>query len=611
MDVYSADVYISAVSPSANAGYDRSKSGFIVKYRGGSQSLKSSAASYINSGASFHLGDAAAGIVIDISTRNGVTLVRQVGLKNERQIWTITSDGVHFANISTTCPADAVLMFTGSTSPFFKVYNQEWIPGLTLVNRTDLDVSSRAWRYANTSFIAPTVSLTYLSSSFRHSGAQASANATPAVILESRAGGGIHLGGLIANPTGTVRILFTGENPGALTSIGAMSPSSGLTNVAPIWAHALTISGASSVGTASKPILAFLFGLGDEDPSVSAVATGDMHMELTPAELKMVASIPNSPDTTALKYRLRLVQALTDRVNAIRSARACASIKRPAPRWWPCRSPARFCTWWTRWWPVRQRRTVQPRRAEPLPRQLRSGERRLQLPAAQRHQIYTDEEAACCASPRRRGLYGSHFNFTLNESGAVTQISLAQGVRFDVERVCCPSGGFNFKALLSAIKGSWIMNHLGTGTDQFTFLYGYQQGNDGIYTPLESTLTLCARSATAATTSSQTTRSLRTRSFRGQGRLHAHLRRNRRRPSAYHISYEKTLTAWRQRNLIHFKWDADDDDNARFDITWLNGYDKDSPPCMGCPNGGRVERCGVGQAGQSADLCYASSASVL
>ncbi len=162
------------------------------------------------------------------------------------------------------------------------------------------------------------MSLTYLSSSFRHSGAQASANATPAVILESRAGGGIHLGGLIANPTGTVRILFTGENPGALTSIGAMSTSSGLTNVAPIWAHALTISGASSVGTASKPILAFLFGLGDEDPSVSAVATGDMHMELTPAELKMVASIPNSPDTTALKYRLRLVQALTDGVNAIR-----------------------------------------------------------------------------------------------------------------------------------------------------------------------------------------------------------------------------------------------------------------------------------------------------
>jgi hypothetical protein len=43
--------------------------------------------------------------VIDISTRNGVTLVRQVGLKNERQIWTITSDGVQFANISTTCPA--------------------------------------------------------------------------------------------------------------------------------------------------------------------------------------------------------------------------------------------------------------------------------------------------------------------------------------------------------------------------------------------------------------------------------------------------------------------------------------------------------------------------
>jgi hypothetical protein len=56
--------------------------------------------------------------------------------------------------------------------------------------------------------------------------------------------------------------------------------------------------------------------------------------------------------------------------------------------------------------------------------------------------------------------------------------------------------------------------------------------------------------------------------------------------AAYHISYENTLDGvGDEENLIHFKWDADDDDNARFDITWLNGYDKDSPPLYGCPNG--------------------------
>ncbi len=78
--------------------------------------------------------------------------------------------------------------------------------------------------------------------------------------------------------------------------------------------------------------------------------------------------------------------------------------------------------------------------------------------------IYTDEEGSVLRIAEGGvDFMVSDFNFTLNESGAVTQISLAQGVRVDVERgLLSIEAGFNFKALLSAIKGSWSMNHLGT-----------------------------------------------------------------------------------------------------------------------------------------------------
>lgn len=180
----------------------------------------------VNSGARFHIGDAAAGIAIDISDRG----VRHAGLPNENGGLIIQSDN-SFIISAISNPLPGTLSLGSHTGSGYTVYNQRFIPEVRITNRTDADVTIMGLTVENTNFVQPSVR-----------GANGytvrdSVDQTPEILVETSGTGGVHVGGIISNRRGLVRFAWTGEEGGKLTSVDNLSliTANGAL-IAPVWA---------------------------------------------------------------------------------------------------------------------------------------------------------------------------------------------------------------------------------------------------------------------------------------------------------------------------------------------------------------------------------------
>ncbi|MDO4399460.1 MAG: hypothetical protein Q4D27_00765 [Coriobacteriia bacterium] len=256
----------------------------------------------------FYVGDAAAGIVIDVSGTVYTPVVRTVGLRGERdsgrEIYRILrGEGgyVQFGKISN--PLKGTLYVTcnlnGSVSkvdvPVSAVYDQNMIPYVRIINSTDLDVIIGAISVENASYLNPSVNGVTATGVNKTgvTGGIDGAPVRPEVSVISNAGGDVTVGGLVYNPTGSVG--FTWTDPDNRGSLYVTDPTVATTNlsirVAPIWAHTFTVSGAQDVGTAAKRVNLYATWLDTALPTTSVHAAGSIYFGITDVKLASADAI--------------------------------------------------------------------------------------------------------------------------------------------------------------------------------------------------------------------------------------------------------------------------------------------------------------------------------
>ena len=238
----------------------------------------------VASGAEFHIGDAAAGIVIDIPETGMLSGIRAVGLPGESKIWSMSSGAIQINNIQN---ARAGRLYVECAIPSNSIYGQQYIPEVVILNHSDVDVILKNIDVYNESFTRPSVGGT---GSYNTSYMGVSKNTQPLIYIESDGSGNVTLNGLVANERGTVEVIWTDPaNNGSLFTGSALL---GDLIASPIWAHSLIVENAKDIGTVSARFTAYLAPFGGANASVDMTATGDIYAELTLAEINAVDTLP-------------------------------------------------------------------------------------------------------------------------------------------------------------------------------------------------------------------------------------------------------------------------------------------------------------------------------
>ncbi|MEL7601887.1 MAG: hypothetical protein AAGU77_01930, partial [Bacillota bacterium] len=252
----------------------------------------------VANGAEFHIGDAAAGIVIDIPESGSLSGIRAVGLPGESKIWTMAGGAIQINNIQN---ARAGRLYVECAIPSNSIYGQQYIPEVIILNHSDLDVILKNIDVFNESYTRPSVGGTVF---YNTAYMGISKNTEPLIHIESRGSGDVTLNGLIANERGTVEIIWTDPaNNGSLYTGSAML---GDMVASPLWAHILIVENAKHIGTAAARFSAYLAPLNGADASVDLIATGNIYAELTLAEIKAVDTLPAQADHSAITGTLLL-----------------------------------------------------------------------------------------------------------------------------------------------------------------------------------------------------------------------------------------------------------------------------------------------------------------
>lgn len=260
----------------------------------------------------FYVGDAAAGIAIDVSGADDDPLVRAVGIRGEREIWTIVKgEGICLGTISNPLKGtlDIETNHKGSITKVNKttsdaalnVYDQNLIPYVTVTNRTSLDLFLNAITVENADYLSPDVNGKAFGSAIKtgEAGGIDGKPVRPVVSIVNEKGADVTFSNLIANLMGSVSFTWTDpENRGSLIA-GRESVSTAKLEiaVAPIWAHELIVSNAQNVGSADKRVNVYSTWSGDVAPTTSVEAAGDVYLGIT--DVKTVAG--TAPATAAAR----------------------------------------------------------------------------------------------------------------------------------------------------------------------------------------------------------------------------------------------------------------------------------------------------------------------
>ncbi|MCR4683600.1 MAG: hypothetical protein K5647_09755, partial [Clostridiales bacterium] len=252
------------------------------------------------------LGDAAAGIYIDISERNGSTLIREVGVKNEDAVDSMNENSVTLKNIANYLPGYAYLngsiVDRNNKAVDPTVWDQTQIPHLTVTNSTDIKVVFKNVTLENKGFVNPRVFLDgkRLVTAVKQTGKSEGYpyEDAPYLLVSTSGKGGVDLQGLILLYNGTTTFEWTDEERGGgkLTGTDAVMDVASQGYVRPLWTHKLVVRGASQVGDAVEkdgelkeiPFYAWVFE--GSHGSVDVIAAGDVNMVLTAVRIIEVPS---------------------------------------------------------------------------------------------------------------------------------------------------------------------------------------------------------------------------------------------------------------------------------------------------------------------------------
>ena len=268
--------------------------GFIRKHTSDKSKFQSSSSITVKN-ITLYLGDAAAGVFIDVSEKSGV---RQVGIRNEEQIWMEAGSTLTFGNIANYLPGYAYLYgsVTGLT-----VYDQSMLPALTVTNSTDKNLIFKSMTYVNTGFVNPKV---FINGSRSSAYTLLHTQYAPAFTVTSSGTGGVRLTGLIPVYNGTATVTWTGETGGVLTAVSQVGSAGGA--ISPLWAHTLVVSGAASVGSSSETFSPWIFSQGTAVGTVQVSALKDIYMSVTGLGIEWVKELPENPQPTGQDIQVEL-----------------------------------------------------------------------------------------------------------------------------------------------------------------------------------------------------------------------------------------------------------------------------------------------------------------
>ncbi|MBQ6692300.1 MAG: hypothetical protein IJN00_03095, partial [Clostridia bacterium] len=269
--------------------------------------LNKTATTSIGSGVIFDIGDAAAGIAIDVYEEDGNVKVRSVGTTSSFN-HTFVGSGIRFSNIANVMPGKLTVIGNANGLADNTIYGQQYIHTLTVTNRTDYDLVLQNIDLFNETFTHATVNALNLrqSNSYNKSKLGVSENTVPKITVESRGRGDVTFAGLVSNERGSLTVVWTEENKGeddddeegpyngSLYTVPQVIGS--FSGVAPIWVHELNIVNAHNIGSSEADrFLAYLAVFGGEDAVINTTATGDVYMALTLTEITCVDRLSDAP----------------------------------------------------------------------------------------------------------------------------------------------------------------------------------------------------------------------------------------------------------------------------------------------------------------------------
>lgn len=489
--VYSANATIRAIQFSGTTDYKKETSGFVKQTKAGKETKQFLTSTTVNSGTKFYIGDAAAGIVIDIYQKDGKTQVRQVGIKDERSIWTINANDrkVSFQRIANN---KAGYLVMDVTTGEFEVYDQHFIPYVRITNHTNYAVELAGLTVENDNYISPRVTL--------GTGASYTVQNTditcPEFTVTSYGTGNVHISGFVANPRGDVTFRWLGKDDkgkavgGDLTSTTSVTSVAGGGETAPIWAHSLTVEGAKNVGTSEKVRFCVWLITHDGDAvtelnQASAVkidASGNVYLELTPALLKIVASKDwTSLKTSAAAFEPNMdishiatggvADVLLEKGRRVYQKEGTSTVTMPIPGTLEYITDAL----------VGLESSVTLTDRTKLEYYLEStdlatGVSVYYLPNGTR--IYTNTDGEIVRIQEGGIDFGlADYSYDPNTN----TVTLAEGVSFNLNNgTLSVLEGYSYEALLSAIDGEWLKSHIDNKTFQFLYRDPNEKESDAL-----------------------------------------------------------------------------------------------------------------------------------
>ncbi len=498
-----------------DADYAATMSGFIIKKSYGYNTLTISNTASIENGLVLHLGDAAGGVHIDIYEVNGEVRIRAVGVRNDAQNWVIGSETITFGDIVNALPGYARLNV--DTMPVMTVFDQTYIPEVTIVNRTDRNLIFGAITVNNVNFVNPIVRNLFgyaiaMPCGYGVSNASGtitryrSADMTPVIRITNLLSANVHFKGLIANPTGDLIVEWTETDAdGSLVPGGELSAEQSVVSlssgslVAPIWIRSLTVTNAAKVGAEDQTVSgvttvrsfnvylvnyqnAFSTDDGYHESTieaayplsnVSVTAWYGAYLMLTATELVMLSTAQydakpwledgaNTGDTVDMEITNVLVTD-GDVIITLPLGRRIYQLKNSAMVTMPVPGTLEYLTYSGALRNLAANTTIKG--IDALSRYLQS--------------YNVAEDSYCFLLPNGTYLYTdslgnilriseggvemaiSDYAFERNDAGLVTSITLKAGVTIDLTTgLLNVASDTNFDILLSAVSGKWLLDNI-------------------------------------------------------------------------------------------------------------------------------------------------------
>ncbi|MDO4545220.1 MAG: hypothetical protein Q4C25_03600, partial [Bacillota bacterium] len=244
----------------------------------------------------FHIGDAAAGIAIDVYKDEwGMVQVRSVGMPNERLSYGFGQSGNQMIFITVIRNNGAgKLTALGVDLSQNKIYGQQYIPEIDITNRTGYDIVLSAIDPYNESFTKPAVN----SAGYNTAYFNVSAVTRPVITIESRDAGDITFNGIVSNERGSVIVTWTEENGNGNGSLYTNNTlTMGSVQVAAVWTHAFKVVNAANIGTGgmaqdgSDRFQIYLNPFEGNNIEPYITATGYVYLQMTLAEITPVKEL--------------------------------------------------------------------------------------------------------------------------------------------------------------------------------------------------------------------------------------------------------------------------------------------------------------------------------